>query len=477
MLSPTLMKLIFIPDIFSLRKYNGIVLGYYQFWKALNKVPAYRNLLDNKNFARPKICNFVPILTDVPFTSKENYVTEYSIEERCINGKIPDKEVIIDESSGSSGKPTNWVRGKIERVNNAKMIQLGIQSLYPNEPLFVINAFALGPWATGVNVTMSCVKFSKLKSLGPDTLKIINTLKQFGSGHHYIIMGYPPFLKSLIESKKIEWREFNITLIFGGESMIEGMRTYLKTLGIKAIYSSYGASDIELNMAFESDFTISLRRLLIKNSRLKSKLIKYDGAMPMIFQYNPTDFLFEENELGELVITICRDGYISPKIRYNIHDIGYSLELKEVYNAMDDLGIDSNLLIRPKTDLPILFHFGRIGNVVSFYGANISPDDVQEAIYMVPNMATLVHSFFIKVNEDETGSKQLEIIFELNESITRDVKLIEMYTFFDALASVNQDFREAKRMVKNNSELKITYEMYKSTIFSDADIRIKLKYL
>ena len=43
--------------------------------------------------------------------------------------------------------------------------------------LFVINAFALGPWATGMSVSMSIVDVSVLKSTGPDIAKIVNTLK------------------------------------------------------------------------------------------------------------------------------------------------------------------------------------------------------------------------------------------------------------------------------------------------------------
>ena len=51
----------------------------------------------------------------------------------------------------------------------------------------------LGAWATGVNITISCLKFAKVKSVGPEIDKIENTLNQFGSKHKYLIMGYPPF--------------------------------------------------------------------------------------------------------------------------------------------------------------------------------------------------------------------------------------------------------------------------------------------
>ena len=78
--------------------------------------------------------------------------------------------------------------------------------------------------------------------------------------------------------------------------MSEGMRDYLFQKGIKKAYSSLGASDLELNISAENDFTISLRRLLRSNQSLQSKILKHTGALPMIFQYNPTDFLIESSD-------------------------------------------------------------------------------------------------------------------------------------------------------------------------------------
>ena len=50
-------------------------------------------------------------------------------------------------------------------------------------------------WATGVNVMMSYVSFSRLKELGLTKAKIENTIIQFGSKCEYVVMGYLPFLK------------------------------------------------------------------------------------------------------------------------------------------------------------------------------------------------------------------------------------------------------------------------------------------
>ena len=160
--------LLYIPGLNRLRLFNSKARAYAEFIKARRRVPAYRTFLDSHGFSKPTFSGLSPNMHEVPITDKENYVKVYTIDQRCVGGRMPTKNVIIDESSGSSGTATNWVRGKKERQRNARIIQFGVRNLLGKEPLFIINAFALGPWATGVNITMGCVSFSKLKSLGPD---------------------------------------------------------------------------------------------------------------------------------------------------------------------------------------------------------------------------------------------------------------------------------------------------------------------
>lgn len=471
--------LLFIPGMNRIRKFNGTVRAYIQFLRAKKMVPAYKNFLKSKHFTGPTFNGFLPRLDEIPEIDKESYINIYDIDSRTIGGRLPEKEIIIDESSGCSGTAVNWVRGPFERRRNGKMIKFGVRNLFGKEPLFIINAFALGAWATGINITMSCVGFSKIKSPGPDKVKIENTLKQFGKKHKYIVMGYPPFLKTLVDQSELNWREYDVSFIFGGESMSEGMRDYLLEKGIKKVYSSLGASDLELNISAENDFTISLRRLIRDNEPLRKRLLKFGGALPMIFQYHPADFLIESSAKGELIITICRPGYISPKIRYNIHDRGHVMDLKELYAIMDELGVNRNMLLKPKTDLPILFHYGRADMTVSFFGANISPVDINEAIFVMPDLASMVGSFYISVPEDELGNKKLIIHLELQKGIFADVanhNKIEK-EFFTRLAIINQDFREAIRLVSQEGQATVSFYPYMKGPFANNDNRIKAKYI
>ena len=478
MYSDTSIQFIFLQGFNRLRHFNSRARAYSEFINAKHKVPAYKNFLKSKKFIKPSFNGFTPNISEIPVIDKENYVKIYPLESRCIDGYIPKVGVVIDESSGSSGTPTNWVRGSKERNRNTRFIKFGMRRLFGDEPMFIINSFALGAWATGMNITMSCLTFAKVKSLGPDLGKIENSIEQFGKNHQYIIMGYPPFLKYLVDQTKLDLSEYNISFIFGGESMSEGMRDYLLRKGVRKVYSSYGASDLELNISSESDFTISFRRALRDNKILRERVLKFTGALPMIFQYNPADFLIEESEKGELIMTICRPDYIAPKVRYNIHDKGHVLEYNELLEILKELNLDSQV-IPSNTDLPILLHYGRADMTVSFFGSNISPTDVQEVIYSFPELSKISNSFALKVSEDNNGDKELIISIELSDNIQADNFKTNSFKarFFKSLEEVNQDFKKGNEMANDENKTKLLFFEYNTDSFAENDIRIKSKYL
>ena len=260
--------------------------------------------------------------------------------------------------------------------------------------------------------------------------------------------------------------------------MSEGMREYLIKKGIRNIYSSFGASDLELNISAENDFTISIRRLIWENKAFRERICQFTGAVPMVFQYNPSDFLIETSDQGELIISITRPHYISPKIRYNIHDKGHIVSLDQVNAAMAELGIPADAIQKPRTDLPLLFHYGRADLTVSFFGSNISPTDIQETIFSKPDFSEVIHSFQIKMNESKDGDKHLCICLEKKVGVNDLPLNVQEFTgaFFDQLATINQDFKEAKRMISNPSQLSIELFSFGTGPFETRDMRIKADY-
>ena len=90
------------------------------------------------------------------------------------------------------------------------------------------------------NQFASFVDVAILKSVGPDIKKIENTLNLFGPKYEYVIMGYPPFLKNLVDNSIVNWSKYNIIAAFGGEGLSEGMRDYLSKYFKKVIHYLIG---------------------------------------------------------------------------------------------------------------------------------------------------------------------------------------------------------------------------------------------
>ena len=126
---------------------------------------------------------------------------------------------------------------------------------------------------------------------------------------------------------------------------------------------------MEINIAAENDFTIALRRELVKNKTLREALTQIEwGVLPMVFQYNPFGYVIETNEKGELLVTIAGADNISPRIRYNIHDRGHVIRITELKKLLQEHHAH-HVLSSMKLDLPMLFYYGRSDLTVSYYGA------------------------------------------------------------------------------------------------------------
>ena len=70
------------------------------FYRAVRDVPAYGQFLADRAAASDTI----------PETDKDSYIKAFSTEARCVGGRLLATQTMIDESSGSTGTPYDWVR-------------------------------------------------------------------------------------------------------------------------------------------------------------------------------------------------------------------------------------------------------------------------------------------------------------------------------------------------------------------------------
>jgi phenylacetate-CoA ligase len=449
----------------------GMLRAHAVYLKAKDCCPAYRAFLASEN-----VQNGRWRLSDLPITTKENYVKKYSLADRCYYGRLPSKGVVIDESSGSSGVPNNWVRSAEEREDVKRILQLNYQLIYRDSGCILLNCFALGPWATGMNVSMSLVDVGILKSIGPDQKKLGNSLALFGTDYRYLVFGYPPFIKSFVDTTQLDLKKYRMDLIVGGEGISEPLRSHLLKY-FQTVISSYGASDLEINIGVETALTISLRRLCMKDRELSQTLFGRE-LPPMIFQYNALDYIIETSGAGELVFTIGRQTSAAPKLRYNLHDVGGTMTHAHLCEKLASHGINIFDVATPQSRFPILFVYGRSDLTVPFYGAKVYPTDVEEIINADPDLVRQINSFQISTYEDEAINRRLTICLETVQNVSGSLAATEklQQVMFEGLCRVNQDFREVSKMF-DPSCVEIRVYEFETGPFKERDIRVKNRYV
>jgi len=407
------------------------------FYRAAQRVPAYRHFLRSSGYR-----SGLP-----PETDKESYIKRYRTERRCVGGRLPQRDVTIDESSGSTGTPYNWVRSGLERHQSHIFISYFARYCYGTEPYVTINAFSMGAWATGINMGVALARNGIVKSTGPEVEKILHTLRFFGPRYRYLIAGYPPFLKHLIDAAEAQgfpFADFELRALVGGEGMAEGLRDYLLRR-FRSVYSGFGATDLEIGIAGETPLAVAIRRLCRAQPGVRMALFGTDSRLPMLFQYNPLMHYVEVNENRELLFTISRKSLLSPRVRYNVHDEGGVARFDEMARRLTACGIDITALGakegRKQLRLPFFWVYGRRDYTVSVMGANIYPEDIEQCLYADPALSKITHSFCLALDESAGADVHPKFMFEVDAAPTAELSTLYREAMLRGLLALNADFR------------------------------------
>lgn len=458
-----------------------------QFRSAIKYVPAYTHLLHNAQTTHKKGLSYEEQLKLLPETDKKNYINTYTLADRCIYGVIPMRDAEIDESSGSSGTPYNWIRGKAELTEMRRTLSRLATFMYgPN--IATINGFSMGAWATGTNVSMSLVRNGLLKSTGPDPEKMLSVFGLLGKDRTYVITGYPPFLLELIEYGKKQnfpWQDYYLIGIVGGEAMSETLRTRLLEYFV-TITSAYGASDLDIGVACEFPLSTYIRQQAELNPALAEKLFGPSRRLPMLFQYDPLDYYVEQNDDGELIVTVNRPNALSPRLRYNVHDNGGKLDFDHAINICKQFGLDpirdAPLPYAGKHPrLPFLFISGRSDSTMSYLGANIYPEDVEQAIFgdATASEKDIIRNFAMELVENKDGQPRPCVHIELNdghEASELNNKEIKD-RIVERLKHNSRDFKAAVIEDPKAADIAVRVHTINGGPFEGMNKRIKRKYI
>jgi phenylacetate-CoA ligase len=429
-------------------------------------------------------------LTSYPPTSKDNYVKAYPERDRCWDGHLDRVGTVVDESSGSSGTPFNWVRGRRELDTIHRNVAGFTSQVFPRRRLFVVNAYSMGAWATGTNTGIAMAKIAMVKNTGPDLDKIIDTITHFGPRYNYLVTAYPPFLKDLrdrLDAEGFDWDAYTVHGMVGGEGMTEALRDYLEQR-FDSVLSGYGASDLTIGVGGESRLTVWLRKQIVADPTLRADLLGPDETrIPMIFQYNPLETYLETNDEDELLCTLNSTAVLSPKLRYNIGDEATLLtfpELEAIVVAHPEhrLGMAQAQAIS-RLRLPLLLLYGRKDSTVSFMGANIYPQDVEYGLYQGNPQAHLLAGFMLTLEETAQLDARPVVNLQLRAGVELDGP--ERAAIADTcqrgivshLMHVSRDFRQSVEEDASSVQITVRVHCFGAGPFADSGSKIKKIYL
>ncbi len=438
--------------------------------KAIANVPAYRKFLQEKVGKIP-IVETQEDFETLPFMTKSDYIMQYPVPELCIGGTSEGSHIWL-RSSGTSKKPFFWPR----RYEDEKNMSRGVSKLFQRyvtvdqQPVLMVVGLALGPWGTGMQCSYMFrtvahdVPGLAVVSPGLQNENIIEVLERLSPMYKKtLLFCYPPFAKMVLEEaaqRGIDLAALNLDLMVGGEGITETYRESMwKLLGrterdLNSIWCLYGSTDFA-NVGFENALTIAVRRILVKNNLCNKVLGEPD--VPMIFQRIPNKTHFEIVD-GELVVTRFQG---IPLIRYKSGDHLKFIPRDEMLARLLDLGFDAEQVVRdagipvPEFKTPFAALYGRIDQVVFFYGAKITVDQVKAALE-APELKPYYNGrFLMRGTENNNGYPMLEISLEENSNLNQtDLELIAEL-FANALDKVQSEFREVRKLSPDQKHVNI----------------------
>ena len=418
------------------------------FHQAATRVPAYQQFLKEHKIERNSIKTIKDFKT-LPFTEKNNYLKKFSLVELCLDGKIDDK-YLIDRSSGYSGQPFYWPRRVEEDQDYPFYMENAYRQFYEidKKSTLMIITLGLGTWVGGEKISWATRQIAikgrnRLTVITPgleleETIEIIKNIARYYE--QVVIVGYPPFVKRIIdegEKQGIEWPKMQVKLGLGGEGYSEQWREYMaQKIGLAendllGIAGGYGAADLGMSVGREYPISVLIRKWAARDSSLAQDLFGSSSDLPSFCQYNPGTFFIEEVE-KELIFTALP---AIPVVRYRIHDRGGILSFSKVIEILADHGYDPFAVLADygyqKKDiwhLPFFYVWGRADGSVLLYGVVIYVENIKAALAQKELASKATGNFVLKTVFDKEQNPVLQVMIELSSGVKISENLRKEFT-------------------------------------------------
>lgn len=401
------------------------------FHASATEIPAYRDFLKGEGVDPSRIQTLADF-QKLPLLTKQNYIIPYP--QRCRGGKLYDCEMIA-VSSGSTGQPLFWPRSLKHELDVAFRFEQIFRDAFKanTRPTLAVICFALGTWVGGM-YTAACCRYLAQKGYpitlvtpGNNKNEIFRVIETLGPHFEQVVLaGYPPFIIEVIDhgiAQGVDWKRDRIKMIFAGEVFSEEWRTLVcERAGsndpVHDTASLYGTADAGV-MGNETPISITLRRFFAEHPDAARALFG-ESRLPTLVQYDPLSRFFEVTPEGTLIVS--GDSGV-PLIRYHIADKGGLIQYDALLAFVKEQGGDplGGLQSQRGTySLPFVYLFGRADFTVSYYGANIYPENVTVGLEQEPVKNWVTGKFVLQVQETEKKDKVLSVVVELLPGITDD---------------------------------------------------------
>jgi phenylacetate-CoA ligase len=400
-------------------------------------VPAYRAFLAEQGIDPASIQSSADFKR-LPQTTKKTYQLRHPLADLCRDGQLEGCDFIA-VSSGSTGKPTFWPRFIGDELSIAARFEQIFHDSFSADTrrTLAVICFTLGTWVGGM-FTANCCRYLASKGYpitvitpGNNKEEIYRVVTELGAAFEQVVLlGYPPFLKDIVDggiARGIEWGQYQLKFVMAGEVFSEEWRSLVgeRAGSSNPCYDSaslYGTADAGV-LANETPLSICIRRFLSGHPDA-ARMLFGESRLPTLAQYDPFSRFFESEQRSLL---FSGDNGV-PLVRYNILDTGGIVAYADMLTFLRQRGFDPLAEMRQHgergiRELPFVYVFGRSDFTVSYFGANIYPENVTVGLEQPDVSGAVTGKFVLEVKEDTDHNRFLWVTVELAPGVAQDEAL------------------------------------------------------
>lgn len=398
---------------------------------AFHQVPAYRAFLQALGHTGGPPTS-LEAFGRLPLMTKKDYIQAFPLETRVEGGDLSGLDRLA-VSSGSTGVPTFWPRAESHEFPIAvRFEQVFRDSFRAHEKKTLgVVCFALGNWVGGFFTTSCCWHLARkgypltVATPGNNVAEILRVVTALGPAYEQVVLlGYPPFVRDVVDqgsAQGVDWGRLRTRMVFAGEVFSEEWRhDMVRRAGGEDPHletaSLYGTADGGV-LGNETPYSNLIRATLAQKPEAARALFG-ESRLPTLVQYDPRDRYFELLE-GTLVVSGANGV---PLVRYHIADRGGLIPFDTMEETLEALGVRDEIRAQlgpstPIRPLPFVFVFGRADFTVSFYGANVYPENVTVGLEQPEFREWVTGKFVLETREGAEGNPELLVTVELREGV------------------------------------------------------------